>query len=81
MLIRKISTSSVMLEYKFIEKFDIGIMIVSQYSVWLRAARPGDTGSIPGTGERIFSCSLCVQTGSEAHSDSCTMVPGSFPRG
>jgi hypothetical protein len=35
MLIRKISTSSVMLEYKFIEKFDIGTMTVSQYSVWL----------------------------------------------
>jgi hypothetical protein len=27
---------------------------VSQYSVWLRAGRPGDRGSIPGRGERIF---------------------------
>jgi hypothetical protein len=27
---------------------------LSQYSVWLRAGRPGDRGSIPGGGERIF---------------------------
>jgi hypothetical protein len=28
---------------------------LSQYSVWLRAGRPGDRSSIPGRGERIFS--------------------------
>jgi hypothetical protein len=27
---------------------------VAQYSVWLRAGRLGDRGSIPGRGERIF---------------------------
>jgi hypothetical protein len=27
---------------------------LSQYSVWLRAGRPGDGGSIPVRGERIF---------------------------
>jgi hypothetical protein len=27
---------------------------LSQYSVWLRTGRPGDCGSIPGRGERIF---------------------------
>jgi hypothetical protein len=26
----------------------------SQYSVWLRAGRPGDRGSIPGKGEGFF---------------------------
>jgi hypothetical protein len=26
----------------------------SHYSVWLWAGRPGDRGSIPGRGERIF---------------------------
>jgi hypothetical protein len=44
--------------------------------VWLRAGRPGDRGSIPGRGERIFFCSLCVQTGSGAHPASCTMGTG-----
>jgi hypothetical protein len=28
---------------------------VAQYSVWLRAGRPGHQGSIPGKGERIFT--------------------------
>jgi hypothetical protein len=27
---------------------------LSQYSVWVGAGRPGDRGSIPGKGERIF---------------------------
>jgi hypothetical protein len=27
---------------------------LSQYSVWLRTGQPGDRGSIPGRGERIF---------------------------
>jgi hypothetical protein len=41
-------------------------------SVWLRAGRPDDRGSIPGRGERI--CPLTrVQTGSGAHPASCPM--------
>jgi hypothetical protein len=32
-------------------------------------------------GEKDFSCSLCVQTGSGAHPASCPMGTGSFPRG
>jgi hypothetical protein len=32
----------------------VGAGQLSQYSVWLRAGRPGDQGSIPGRGERIF---------------------------
>jgi hypothetical protein len=31
-----------------------GVSRVAQYSVWLQAGRPGDRGSIPGRGERIF---------------------------
>jgi hypothetical protein len=27
---------------------------VAQYSVWLQTERPGDQGSIPGRGERVF---------------------------
>jgi hypothetical protein len=44
-------------------------------SVWLRAGRPRDRGSIPGRGERIFP-SACVQTGSGAHPASCIMGTG-----
>jgi hypothetical protein len=44
-----------------------------QYSVWLRAGRSGDQGSIPDRG-RGFSSSPCVQTGSGAH-------PASYPMG
>jgi hypothetical protein len=46
-----------------------------QYSVWLRAGRPGDRGSIPA-GAKDFSSILCVQTGSGAHPASCTMGTG-----
>jgi hypothetical protein len=54
--------------------------LLSQYSVSLRAGRPGDRGSIPA-GAKDFSCSLCVQTGSGAHPTSCTMGTGvPFPR-
>jgi hypothetical protein len=35
--------------------------------------------SIPGRGKE-FSCSLCVQTSSEAHSASCTMGTGGKAR-
>jgi hypothetical protein len=52
-----------------------------QYSVWLRAGRPGDRGSIPG-GAKDFSFNLCVQTGSGAHPASFTMGTwGPFPGG
>jgi hypothetical protein len=51
-----------------------------QYSVWLRAGRLGDRGSIPGRGERIFPLTFCVQNGSGAHPASCTMGTGDpFP--
>jgi hypothetical protein len=55
---------------------DIGETGLSLYSVWLRAGQPGDRRSIPGRGEKDFSSSLCVQTGSEAHPASCTMGTG-----
>jgi hypothetical protein len=42
--------------------------------VWLRTGRPGDGGSIPGRGERIFPLASVVQTGSGAH-------PASYPMG
>jgi hypothetical protein len=52
---------------------------LSQYSVWLRAGRPGDRGSIPGRAKDFFS-NVCVQTGSGAHPASCTMATGGpFP--
>jgi hypothetical protein len=55
-------------------------LYLSQYSVWLRAGRPGDRGSISGRGKNDFSSSLCVQIGSGAHPASCTMGTGdSFP--
>jgi hypothetical protein len=49
---------------------------VAQYSVWLRAGRPGDRGSISNRGQMIFFSSPCVQTGSGAHPASCTMGTG-----
>jgi hypothetical protein len=30
------------------------VNLAAQHSVWLRAGQPGDRGSIPGRGERIF---------------------------
>jgi hypothetical protein len=40
------------------------------------------TPSDPRRGQKDFSSSLCVQTGSEAHSASCTMSTGGpFPGG
>jgi hypothetical protein len=52
---------------------------VAQYSVWLRAGRPGDQGLIPDRGEKIFPLA-CVQTGSGDHPASCTMgTGGPFP--
>jgi hypothetical protein len=58
-------------------KFYIGVNFkvsrVAEYSVWIRAGRAGDRGSIPGRGARIFCCSLCVQTSSWAHPVSCKM--------
>jgi hypothetical protein len=64
------------------EKYlDLEGMICSQYSVWLRAGRPGDRGSILGRG-MDYSSSLCVLTGSGAQPDSCTKgTGGPFPGG
>jgi hypothetical protein len=54
---------------------------LSQYSVWLRAGRPGDRGSIPAEA-KDFSSDLCLQTGSGAHPASCTVgTGGPFPGG
>jgi hypothetical protein len=51
---------------------------VGQYSVWLRAGRPSNRGSIPVKGERIFP--VCVQTGFGAHPASCPVgTGGPFP--
>jgi hypothetical protein len=53
----------------------------SQYSVWLRSGRPGDRGSIPGRGKRIFPLN-CIHTGSGTHPASCPMSTGGpFPGG
>jgi len=48
------------------------LLWVIQYSVWLRAGRPGD----PRQRRKDFSSSLCVQTGSGAHPASCTTGSG-----
>jgi hypothetical protein len=54
---------------------------LSQYSVWLRTGPPGKPGSIPDREKEIFSSSLCVQTSSGAHPDSCRMgAVGPLPR-
>jgi hypothetical protein len=50
--------------------------IVSDYGLDDRAI-----GVRSPAGEKDFSSSLCVQTGSGAHPASCTMGTGSFPRG
>jgi hypothetical protein len=53
------------------------VSIVSDYGLDDRAI---EVRSSAGT--KDFSFNLCVQTGSEAHSASCTMgTGGSFPRG
>jgi hypothetical protein len=59
-----------------------GSLVLREYSVWQRAGRSGDLYSIPGRGERNFSSSLCVQTGSGPHTASGTMGTGGlFPGG
>jgi hypothetical protein len=61
---------------KFVKYVGAGVA-QSVYNVWLQTGRPGDPGSIPGRGKRIFYSNLCVQTGSGAHPASCTMGNGS----
>jgi hypothetical protein len=65
---------------EYLKKYKDGItwlqwFILSQYSVWLRAGRPVDRGSISGRCKNVSS-SVCVQTGSGAHLASCTMGTG-----
>jgi hypothetical protein len=49
------------------------------YSVWLRAGRPGDRGSIPAKAKEFFLYLLCPDW-LWAHPASCTMsTNGSFP--
>jgi hypothetical protein len=50
--------------------------LTAQCSVWLRAGRPGETGSISGRGEGIFPQASCVQTESGAHPASCPRDAG-----
>jgi hypothetical protein len=52
---------------------------LGQYGIWLPAGRPGDRGSIPSRGERIFPVA-CVQNGSWDHPASCPVgTRGPFP--
>jgi hypothetical protein len=49
-----------------------------QYSVWLRTGRPGDRGSIPGRGKRIFPL---VSVSRLAHPASCPIGTRSTGKG
>jgi hypothetical protein len=40
--------------FTLILSFVITLSYIRQYSVWLRARRPGDRGSIPGGGKEFF---------------------------
>jgi hypothetical protein len=52
----------------------------SQYSVWLRAGRPGDRGSIPGRGKRIFPVAYVSRPAVGPAQSPLQWVPGgSFP--
>jgi hypothetical protein len=53
---------------------------VAQYSIWLRAGRLGDRGSILGRGERIFLLASVSRPALGVHLASCTMgTGGPFP--
>jgi hypothetical protein len=55
------------------------LCFLGQYSVWLQTGRPGFD---PRQRQRIFFCSLCVQTSSESHPVSYPVGTGSpFPEG
>jgi hypothetical protein len=75
--------------YCIIQEINIGVNILSQREPGSSVSvvsgygldKPGDLGSIPGRGERIFPLSSCVQTGSGAHLAPCTMgTRASSPR-
>jgi hypothetical protein len=52
---------------------------LSQYSVWLRAGRPGDLCSIPGRGERIFPVASVSRPALGPTQPPVQGAPGSFP--
>jgi hypothetical protein len=49
---------------------------LSQYSVWLRTGRPGDRGSIPGGGERIFPLAFVTRPALGPTQSPFQWVPG-----
>jgi hypothetical protein len=49
-----------------------------QYSVWLRTGRPGDRGSISGTGERIFPLASVSRPALRPTQPPVQWVPGVF---
>jgi hypothetical protein len=49
---------------------------LSQYSVWLRPGRPGDRGSIPGRGERIFPLASVSRPALEPTQPPVQWLPG-----
>jgi hypothetical protein len=51
------------------------------YIVWLRAGRPGDRGSIPGGGERIFPLASVSRPALGPTQPLVQWVPGVLSRG
>jgi hypothetical protein len=63
--------------YFWVRSWGSSVSVASDYGLDDRA-----TGVQPLVEAKDFSCSLCVQTGSEAHPASCTVgTRGPFPGG
>jgi hypothetical protein len=58
----------------------VGVAL-SQYNVWLRAGRPGDGGSIPVRGERIFPLVSVSRLALGPTQPPVKKVMGAFSRG
>jgi hypothetical protein len=54
---------------------------LSQYRVWLRAGRPGDRGSIPGRGKRIFPLASVSRPALGSTQPPVQWVPGVLSQG